>query len=262
MKIKEICGYIEQLAPLHLAEDWDNVGLLIGNLDGKVERILTCLTVTPSSAEEAIERSAQLIITHHPLPFRALKQITSASTTGSLLWNLIRNDVAVFSAHTAFDSAECGINQRMAQALNLSGIRPLRARVEDESGLGAGRRGMLDTPLPMVEFASCVKAQFGVRSLRGVITSGRKVHVVGIACGSGAEFLSDAHRAECDTFITGEASFHACLEAQAIDMNLLLLGHFASERFAMEQLADDLAARFPELTVWASDREHDPITEL
>ena len=95
-----------------LAEEWDNVGLLVGDPDQQVKRVMTCLTITPASAEEALERQAEMIITHHPLPFRPLKRLTTAQTASRLLLQLIEGKIAVHSPHTAFDSAAAGINQQ------------------------------------------------------------------------------------------------------------------------------------------------------
>ncbi len=124
--VGEVAQVLEQLAPLALAEDWDNVGLLVGDADWPADRVMTCLTVTPETVAEAVERNAQLIVAHHPLPFRPVKSITSDTTAGRLLLELIRNSIALYSAHTAFDSASAGINQHLAIGLGLQEIMPLK----------------------------------------------------------------------------------------------------------------------------------------
>src|SRR5688572_20463375 len=107
--LRDICQFLDQLAPPRLAEEWDNVGLLVGDPAQPIERIMTCLTITPASAAEAVSQRADLIVTHHPLPFRPLKRLTSDHTPGRLLLSLIRAGIAVHSPHTAFDSAAAGI---------------------------------------------------------------------------------------------------------------------------------------------------------
>ncbi len=106
--VASIAAFLEQLAPARLAEEWDNVGLLVGRRDQAVKKLMTCLTVTPASAAEAVEAGADLIVTHHPLPFNAMKRLTADTTAGRLLLDLIAAHVAVYSAHTAFDSAAEG----------------------------------------------------------------------------------------------------------------------------------------------------------
>src|SRR5438309_11129800 len=101
--VGSIVDVLGQMAPLSLAADWDNVGLLLGDRTAEVRRVMTCLTVTPESAAEAIEGGVQLIVTHHPVLFRAVKRLTADTTEGKLLAGLIRAGVAVYSAHPAFD---------------------------------------------------------------------------------------------------------------------------------------------------------------
>jgi dinuclear metal center YbgI/SA1388 family protein len=121
-----VLHYLEQFAPPGLAADWDNVGLLLGERSSSVERIMTCLTVTPESAAEAIEMRAELIITHHPILFRGVRRLTDATPEGRLLLSLARAGVAVYSPHTAFDNTTGGINDLLARRLDLREICPLR----------------------------------------------------------------------------------------------------------------------------------------
>ena len=111
MRISELAQHLESIAPLGLAEDWDNVGLLVGDGNENVQRVMTCLTVTPNTVQEAIKKQADLIVSHHPFPFRPTKRITTQDTVGRLLWQLIRNGISVYSPHTAWDSAADGINR-------------------------------------------------------------------------------------------------------------------------------------------------------
>src|SRR5262245_7994078 len=109
--VSDVCRFLERFAPPELAEEWDNVGLLVGDPQRNVKSVMTCLTVTNASASEAVEQHIDLVITHHPLPFRPLKRITTETTPGRLLLKLIEAGVAVYSPHTAFDSTREGINQ-------------------------------------------------------------------------------------------------------------------------------------------------------
>src|SRR5262245_23502074 len=115
--VSDVAQFLDEFAPAALAESWDNVGLLVGDFDRKVERVMTCLTITPDSAREAVESGADLVVSHHPLPFRPIKRLTVDTSEGRLLWQLMGAGISVFSPHTAFDSAEQGINQRLATGL-------------------------------------------------------------------------------------------------------------------------------------------------
>ncbi len=267
--INRLCQSLAEIAPLRLAEDWDNVGLLVGDRSAEIARVMTCLTLSTSVVDEAIAENADLVITHHPLPFKPISRITSDSITGNLLLRLIRSGTAVYSAHTAFDSAANGINQMWADRLGLCNVKPL---VENDSeltthaspghkstGLGAGRFGDLTDSITLGALAQRAATKVSAKFVRRVGSEDAFVSRVALACGSGGSFLMSAQRAGCHAMITGEATFHTCLEAQALGVSLVLLGHYQSERFAMELLAEQLSALFPELTIWPSRNEYDPI---
>jgi dinuclear metal center YbgI/SA1388 family protein len=124
--LSAILDYLDQFAPPQLAANWDNVGLLLGDRTASVQRIMTCLTVTPESAAEAIEADAQLIVSHHPILFRPVKRLNSDAREGQMLLGLIRASIAVYSPHTAFDNTRGGINEILARRLGLADLRPLR----------------------------------------------------------------------------------------------------------------------------------------
>jgi dinuclear metal center YbgI/SA1388 family protein len=257
--VHDVSDFLEGFAPSRLAEEWDNVGLLVGDPTLTVRRIMTCLTVTPASADEATRENVDLIVSHHPLPFRPLQRLTTDSVPGRLLWQLIRAGVSIHSPHTRFDSAAMGINQRLAEGLGLLDIQPLVPGVDDPQGLGAGRVGRLESSLPLAECAARLKQFLSIDGLHMVGQSLRSIHRVAVACGSAGSFLEAARRQGCDLLVTGETTFHTCLEAEATDVALLLPGHYASERFAVEVLADVMAEQFADLEVWASRDEADPL---
>ena len=257
LTVAEVADFLNVLAPPMLAESWDNVGLLVGCHDRPVRRVMTCLTITPASAQEAVAAGADLIVSHHPLPFRPLKRLTSETSEGKLLLALIEAKICVFSPHTAFDSAQQGINQRLAAGLQLVDIGPLVPG--SELGQGAGRYGRLSAPLRLAELVERVKQLLGIDKIQAVGTLDQSLQSVAVACGSAGEFLAPAKAAGCECLVTGEVRFHACLEAESLGMGLILAGHFASERFAVEALSGILAQKFPALQVWASQQERDPL---
>lgn len=255
--VRSVAAFLENFAPSRLAEDWDNVGLLVGDYDREVRRVMTCLTVTPESANEAVRREADLIVTHHPLPFKPLRRLTTDCPEGRLLWKLMGAQVSLYSPHTAFDSALEGINQRLAAGLGLQDIQPL-VPLEDDT-LGAGRVGNYSSPLTLAEVGERLKSFLELERIQRVTEADREVRRVAVACGAAGSFLEAAWAADCDCFVTGETRFHTCLEAEARGVGMLLVGHFASERFAVEELAARVAAEFPDAQVWASENEYDPL---
>ncbi|TWT87823.1 Nif3-like dinuclear metal center hexameric protein [Neorhodopirellula pilleata] len=270
--VEHVCQAMAQIAPLRLAEDWDNVGLLLGDRWSPARRVMTCLTITLDVVAEAEDEKVDLIIAHHPFPFKAVNKITTDSPSGGLLWRLSRAGISLYSAHTAMDSAAGGINEQWAAALGLTDVKPMIPDPSDPQ-VGSGRVGKLTGPVPetaaqildrAVRFCAATRPR-----LAGV--PDRPVRRVGVACGSGGSFVSAAMRAGCDLLLTGEATFHACLEAENTGISLGMVGHYYSERFAMDELARRLRSLPLELQksakmthpdpqdyqVWASRREKD-----
>ena len=177
--------------------------------------------------------------------------------------DLIRSDVAVYSPHTSFDSAENGINQQLAEGIGLTDIQPLQPELDpsdsSHSDLGAGRWGLLPQACRLTDMISTIKKFLRVEGLHLIGDGQATVSKVAVACGAAGGFLSDAKRIGCDLFVTGETNFHSCLEAEALGIQMLLPGHYATERFAVEQLAIILGKQFPKLEVWASKDEADPL---
>jgi dinuclear metal center YbgI/SA1388 family protein len=255
----DINQFMAGFAPVELAEDWDNVGLLVGDPGASVHALMTCLTITPESADEAVAGQANLIVTHHPLPFRPLQRLTTDVTASRLLLQLIKADIAVISPHTAFDSAAGGINASLAERFGLANIRPLIPSPELGDMVGAARVGDAAAGTTLQSLIDAARSSLGLPQVRFVGKTAQAVHQVAVCCGSGGSFLETAADSGCDALITGETSFHTCLEARARSVALLLLGHYASERFAVESLAVVLAEQFPDLKVWASRDESDPV---
>ncbi len=259
--VSAIAAFLEEFAPHRLAAQWDNVGLLVGDARRAVERVMTCLTVTPASVAEAVAEKAQLIVSHHPVLFQPVRRITADDTQGKMLLDLIAAGIAVYSPHTAFDSARSGINQRLAEGLGLADVAPLVPDSVDPK-LGTGRFGFPEGSATLANIAARVKDFLNVPGLHLVGTSQIPVRSVAIACGSGGELLEAARRSGCDCFITGEAKLHTCLEAEAHGIGMILAGHFASERFGVERLAELIGAQFRDLTVWPCRGERDPIRSM
>jgi dinuclear metal center YbgI/SA1388 family protein len=362
--VANVVDYLSEFAPFELAAAWDNVGLLLGDPAAEVRGVMTCLTLTPESAAEAVESAAQLVVPHHPILFRPVQRLTSATPDGRMLLTLARAGVAVSSPHTAFDNTRSGINEILGQRLGLTEVLPLRAaagmaqykvvvfvpdadlaRVCDSmfaagaghigqysqcsfrlagtgtffgseasnptigqkgrreeasewrlevlcpeaavgqvvsalrgahsyeepaydvyplrpspSALGEGRVGRLPQRVRLRELAAITKTRLRAGLVQVVGDPDRYVERVAIACGAGGSLLEDAVRVRADALLTGEARFHDFLAAQAHGLALVLPGHYASERWGVEELAEILKRQWPGLNIWPSTRERDPVT--
>lgn len=264
MKLGSVLEHLETIAPLDLAESWDNVGLLVGSKDSDVHCVMCCLTVTESTILEAIERGVNLLISHHPIPFKPLSKITSDSTTGRLLLQAIRAGIAIYSPHTAWDNAKSGINQQLADILGLNNVRPLALSPKTSLAgqqLGTGRCGYANGnsttgSTTVEELIGRLKSCIPIDNYRVTSSLDRPIHRVGIVCGSGASLLPLIASNQCDAMLTGEATYHQCLEAEALGVTLMMIGHHASEAFAMVKMAEMIQSEFGQLTAFASAREY------
>ncbi|MGL6225642.1 MAG: Nif3-like dinuclear metal center hexameric protein [Thermoguttaceae bacterium] len=251
LALAQLVAYLDSQFPPTLAESWDNIGLLLGDPDQNVRKVMTCLTMTPETVQEAVENQADCIITHHPFPFHAVQQINCKTVPGKMLWSLIGAKIALYSPHTAHDNADCGINQQLAVGLGLEDIRPLF--------LTAGRIGRFSQPTPLQKVLEKIKSLLNITQMMYVDSGKPLISQIAIACGAAGDFLEQAIAQSADVFLLGEARFHTCLDAQSQGISLALPGHYASERFAMERLALRIAESFPNLNCWSSNQETDPL---
>ena len=219
---------------------------------------MTCLTLSATTLDEAIRENADLVICHHPIPFKPMSKITDDTTAGQLLLKAIEAGIAIYSPHTAWDNSMTGINQQLANILGLELVRPLQpfpSSVSDDESLGVGRHGRLSTPLSIDHVMDRIRVSIPTIQSRHTHAADHRISKIGIICGSGGSRLSLVARRGCDAILTGEATYHQCLEAESVGIAMLMIGHHASESFAMKALALQLQALLPELHVTTSKLE-------
>jgi dinuclear metal center YbgI/SA1388 family protein len=364
-KLSDIVGIINKIAPPHLAEDWDNVGLQVGDPPAIIDRIMVALDPVPATVDAAISHSCQLLLTHHPLLFKPLKRISTADATGALVHQAIRNNLAIISLHTNYDTATNGVNDLLAAALGLDGCRPLKISHRDEllklvvfvplthqqplleallkfsslpgnytecsfsttgtgtfrpqsganpfigsagvresvaearmelilkktalqpalkalraahpyeepafdlipllnegAASGLGRICDLPAPVSLGAFAGTVKERLGLKALRLVGSSEKRISRIALCGGSGSSLLREAARQGADLLITGDIKYHEAQEAATLGVALLDAGHFATEQLMIEglsrQLESECAARKLAVAVIRCRAERDP----
>ena len=258
--VDEVAAVLARLFPPSLAESWDNTGLLLGDGSRRVSRLTTCLTLTPDVADEALATDTSLIVSHHPILFGGVKRLTTAEPDSAALLKLAGQGIAVYSPHTSFDSASEGINAWLAERLGLESVVPIQPS-ESEAAIGTGRIGKLAKPVPLERLADrlCAVAKIEGTHLIASQPPSAVVSTVAIACGAAGSLLTEAIRVGAEVFLTGEMRFHDCLAARARGVSVLLPGHYATERPAVEWLAGRLAEELPEVTCVPSEVECDPL---
>ena len=258
LNLADVIESLEHLAPLRLAADWDNVGLLVATKKPVIHRVMTCLTLTIDVAREAVSQKADLVVTHHPLPFRPVNRITEETPTGATLVELVTAGIGVWSGHTAWDSAPHGINAMLAEILSLQDVAPLEPDELDPS-VGFGRMGTASSHDTIDAVTQRLTSALGCSGCTVAGDPNLFAGRIGIVCGSGGESVPVAAAAGCQTLVTGEIKLHDALEALAHNMAVIAVGHHLSERFAMEQMAEKLSTALPGLHCWASTVEQDPL---
>lgn len=227
--VGEIERYLQSLAPPETAEDWDNVGLLVGAADAPVTDALVCLDITRAAVEEAMRVGAQLIVSHHPVIFHPLRRLPGDVVP----YALARAGIAAVCMHTNLDRAPGGVGETLARALGL-----LELRTAPDGFTVVGR---LPRPLPPEAFARQVgeRLRTAVRYRPGA----GEVSLVGVASGAGGEFLLPAREAfPLDAFVTGELRHHEWLDAAG--MTVVDAGHYATEVVIVPALAARLGEAF------------------
>lgn len=260
VKVRDIAAIIEEFAPLPLQESYDNAGLQVGRPDMNVSAVLLCLDVTEEVLDEAIARKCDIIVSHHPLIFRGLKSLTGADPVQRVAIRALEENVAVYSAHTNLDSAWNGVSHEMARDLDLHDIRVLHPS-SDDPRTGLGVIGEI-RPTPKLEFLRRVKEKFGVRALRYSAQSpGLVVKRVALCGGSGAEFIGDAIAQGADLIVTGDVKYHQ-FTSNANDIIIADIGHYESELCSMRILSRIIRAGYPDLVVYFSEQQSNPVAIL
>jgi len=243
VKVSEVMNIMEEIAPKRLAENWDNPGLLVGSPQSEVGKILVALDANERVVKKAIEIKAELIVTHHPVIFKALKKIRSDLPDGKKLFNLIQNNISVFSAHTNLDSAEGGVNDTLAKKLGLNNISPFI--INDNNEIGLGRIGKLDKEISIENFVEIVKKNLNLSNIKIVKSPNeRPVKKIALCGGAGAEFIERASFLGADVYVTGDVKYHEGELAKALNIHIIDAGHFATEYPIVNELANKLKVAF------------------
>lgn len=243
--VEAIYEYLRELAPLELQMDFDNAGFLVGHSKAQVSRVLLALDVTSQVAGEAAECGCQMIVSHHPVIFEAIKELTDRTATGAALLLLAEERIAVVSMHTNLDIAPGGVNDVLLAALGAE----LSGELED----GCGRVGFLREEQGMAQFLTLCKEALDTDGLR-YYDSGRPARHIAVMGGSGGSSVRTAFDKGCDTYVTSDIKYHQFLEAKELGMNLIDGDHYGTENLVIPALCDKLSAHFPDVEFIVSGR--------
>jgi GTP cyclohydrolase I len=254
VKLSDITSFINEIAPEHTALDWDNSGLQVGNPLQVIKAVLLALDITPAVLEEAVQMSADLVLTHHPMIFKPIKSIDYSTKTGLLIKEMISRNIALYSAHTNLDRSLMGTGASLAGLVGLKNLRRYTDNENDEMNMII--TGMFEPSISKQEFIGIIKNKLNIENLR-LIGNIREISTAAVIPGSGGSMIGKLNKS-FDIIITGEVSYHEALNASAAGDTVALLGHFISEKPVMYHLAEELKKRFPELVTSVAMNEGEP----
>lgn len=237
--VSDIYDLIDEIAPFDTAMDFDNVGILVGDRNQEVEKILVALDITNEVVNEAKFAGAQLIVSHHPVIFNGVKSIDA----NCVVYNMIQNGITAICAHTNLDSAANGVNKCLADALELKNLKPLSFYEAKGQKCVLGLIGALKAEMNSKDFAVLVKNALNCNGVRYTAAEGA-IKTVAVCSGSGGDLINKAVELGADAYVTGEIKHHEILIANENNICVVDAGHFKSEDVVVEPLVNFIKTKF------------------
>jgi len=241
MIAKDVIGLMKEIAPPNLMEDWDNSGFLIGREDADIKGIIVCLDVTEDVFNQAKSVGANMIVSHHPIIFKPIKEVTGNKNV--LIYKLIKNDMNVYCAHTTLDNANGGVNDCLADALKLSDVKLLEEKMD---GQGTGRVGNLPKKMGACELAEYTQKALNAEYVR-YADACKLISKVAIVGGSGSSFIDKAVEMGADALITGDIKHHDALYCLEEGLSIIDATHFATEQLIKDRIFTSLQSEINKL---------------
>lgn len=245
-RVADIVAIVEKLAPLSLAEGWDNCGLQVGDPDWAVRKVWVALDPLPAVITAAAAQQVDLLITHHPLFFKSIKAINLKTPLGKIVETAIVGRTAVYAAHTNLDSAREGVNEVLARKIGLvdaEALIPADLPRDDDSQyrkLGLGRIGPLHSAVRLGDLAEEIKRAFNVAAVKVTGSLDKVISKVAVCSGSGGGLIEHFFQSDAELFISGDIRYHEARMIEDQGRALIDIGHFASEHIVIDALVEQL----------------------
>ena len=259
MKIRDITTVIETFAPLRWQESYDNAGLIVGRGEDEAHAALLAVDVTEEVLDEAERLGCDLVVTHHPIVFHALKRFNSADTVQRCVERAIRRGIALYACHTNLDSAPGGMSWHLAGMLGVGSLRVLQPAAEE--GVGFGVVGELAEAVDTVEFMRFIQRRLGASVVRYSDIASSAVRRVAVCTGAGASLIGDARRAGADFYLTADMKYNDFMMPDKA-LTVADIGHFESEYCAIQLLFDILSKNLRTFAVRKSECSRNPVNYL
>ena len=255
--VKDVALFLDSIAPCSMKMDFDNVGLLAGDGNKQVHKVLLALDVTDEVIAEAVAYGADLLVTHHPLMF-SIKNASTDDMIGRKLVAILGAGMSAVCMHTNLDAAVGGVNDCLMNVLGITAEGVIEPYGVNEDGIayGMGRYGTVQE-MPLVAFLQQCKNSLQCNGLR-YVDAGKPVTRVAVCGGSGSSMLQDIAALGCDTFVTADVKHNGFLDAKELGINLIDAGHYSTENVVIPYLHQILAERFPALELKVSRKHGQP----
>lgn len=262
MTHRQIVSAIEETAPLRLQEEWDNSGFQIGHPDQECTGVLVCVDATEDIISEAEARGCNLVVAHHPLIFKGVRQILGRGRVERVVEKAILAGVTIYSSHTSVDNAPGGVSAQMASALGLSGCEVL-SPMDGNPGAGCGMVGNLSEELSPEYLVGLVKRTFATPVARcsDPAKASRSITRVALCGGAGSDFIPAAIAAGAQAYINSDTKLNFFLD-HADDIFIIDIGHHESEKCTKQIFYRAISKKFPNFAIYYSDVEQNPIHYL
>jgi len=257
MKIKEIIDQLEAFAPPEYQEEYDNSGLITGDVSSDCTGVLISLDCTEECIREAIEKNCNFIVSHHPLIFRPIRRIVPENGVGKTLMAAIKAGLVIYSIHTNLDNIIAGVNASIANQLDLVSRKILLPR-KDLPFVGSGLVGELKQAIPEKQLLAKLKITFGIPAIRHSPLTNKPVSRVAVCGGAGSFLITSALHAGVDFFISADIKYHDFFEAGE-KMVIADIGHFESEQFTVNLLHSVILEKYPNFAVLKSGTVTNPV---
>ena len=253
MLCRDIMKVIETTYPKHAALEWDNVGLLVGRTEKEVQKIYVALDATDEVIDAAISCGADMLVTHHPMLFTPLKQITDEHFIGSRVVKLLQHDISYYAMHTNYDVL--GMAELSGVILGLRDMEVLEV-TDSEHMEGIGRVGELSKEMTLQECCELVKEKFQLETVKVFGDVNKMVKRVAISPGSGKGMVDIALQKGAEVLITGDIAHHEGIDAVAQGIAIIDAGHYGLEHIFVDDIAVYLTKHFSDIEIRRSENIH------
>jgi dinuclear metal center YbgI/SA1388 family protein len=270
--VSDMIEFMEQIAPTDLAEEWDNVGLQVGDRRWTVRKIGVALDAGMEVIDSACESKVDMLITHHPLIFTPLRTIDCHTPVGAIIQKAIEHRIAIYAAHTNFDKSQEGLNDILARRIGLLECMALESSVHPDSSQtetkqqGIGRIGNLPKAIQLKDFAVDIKKRLNLDCIKIVGRPDLQITRAAVCTGSGSSLVDVFLKSGAQVYISGDLRFHDARDVEAANLGMIDIGHFPSEYLMVDVLVERLKQMVShnrlKVSVQSCGAESDPFVTL